>query len=30
MTIASGEKVEVFEVDGTTLVVYPVFKSLGP
>lgn len=30
MTIALGEKVEVFEVDGTTLVVYPVFKSLGP
>ncbi|MGK2351691.1 NfeD family protein [Cutibacterium sp. V947] len=30
MAIASGEKVEVFEVDGTTLVVYPVCRSLGP
>lgn len=29
-TIAAGEKVEVYEVDGVTLVVYPVFRSLGP
>ncbi|MSS46525.1 NfeD family protein [Cutibacterium sp. WCA-380-WT-3A] len=30
LTIATGEKIEVYEVDGATLVVYPVFRSLGP
>lgn len=27
--IEAGERIEVFEVDGTTLVVYPVLKGLG-
>ena len=28
-TIAVGERIEVYEVDGATLVVYPVFGILG-
>lgn len=28
-TIAAGEKIEVYEIDGATLVVYPVFRSLS-
>jgi len=28
-TIAVGERIEVYDVDGATLVVYPVFGILG-
>ncbi|WCC79281.1 NfeD family protein [Cutibacterium equinum] len=30
LTIVAGQKVEVYEVDGTTLVVYPVSRSIAP